>query len=556
MPPGPTPGTPQADDRAGRLKEAPAPALVSTAYAREVRDQVGLYRGMSLADLAHVVTLIEAGVVPRGPGADLLAALLAMHPDPPLDFALDPAQGDLYSNRVAYLRMLTPAAGWLSAGRARREATTVAWRIAVRERLLVLAAAVLDCARAALDQAETQRETLIPDYTYLQPAQPTTFGHYLLTFAYPMLRDLDRVRAAYARTNVSPAGCGSVNGSRLPLDRARLAQLLGCDTTVAHARDAMWQADGPIELASVACAVLVNLDRLAEDLQLFSTAEFGLVALADRHTRTSVIMPQKKNPYALAYIRGVCGESIGALAAMAAVGKTPSGQIDNRMLAYGAIPRALDTTSGAVGLMADVLRGIRVNAGRGLQRASQDFLGATDLAEVVMLEAGIDYATAHDLVAQAVRAALDAGEPSLTAPGLEAAALARLGRPLGLSPQALAEALDPARIVATRSGPGGAAPAAVQQMIADCRAALAGHAAWHGETHSRLAAAEAGLMLAATAHKLAGGRHAADGTPAAAPDPAQAPAQPQSLEEIFDQLFKDLPQPPGRGRWRRQFPGE
>jgi argininosuccinate lyase len=105
-------------------------------------------------------------------------------------------------------------------------------------------------------------------------------------------------------TNRSPAGCGSVNGSHLPQDRSRLAELPGFDGLAQHARDAMWQPDGPIETLSVAITALINLDRLAEDLQIFATAEFDLVELDEGHTRASVIMPQKKNPYALNYVRG------------------------------------------------------------------------------------------------------------------------------------------------------------------------------------------------------------------------------------------------------------
>ncbi|HEV2237331.1 MAG TPA: lyase family protein, partial [Ktedonobacterales bacterium] len=303
-----------------RLSEPPARSLVDTAYARETGDTALLYFGMSLADLAHVLELMEAGVLPAATGGELLQALLELHPAPPLDFGLDPARGDLYSNREAYLRMLGAPVGWLSAGRARREATTIGYRVAVRARLLGLAAALGELAAAGLDLAEAQRATLFPDYTYLQPAQPTTFGHYLLTFVTPLLRDLARTRAAFANANASPAGSGSVNGSRLPLDRARLAARLGFDSVIAHTRDGMWQPDGPIEIGGLLAAALVNLDRLAEDLQHFATAEFGLVELADRHTRTSVIMPQKKNPYALAYVRGVCGEAIGAVAAFAALG--------------------------------------------------------------------------------------------------------------------------------------------------------------------------------------------------------------------------------------------
>jgi argininosuccinate lyase len=530
-----------------RLTEPPAEQLVRTAYAREIGDAAILYEGMSLADLAHVVGLIEANIIPREPGGELLAALLTIHPAPPLDFALDPARGDLYSNREAYLRMLAAPVGWLSAGRARREASTIAYRLAVRERLLNFAAALESCANAALDLAEAHRNTLFPDYTYLQPAQPTTFGHYLLTFVYPILRDLERTHAAFARTNLSPAGAGSVNGSRLPLDRARLAELLGFDGLIPHTRDAMWQADGSIEIAALVTSSLVTLDRLAEDLQIFSTAEFGLVELADRHTRTSVIMPQKKNPYSLAYLRGACGESIGTLAAMAAVGKTPSGQVDNRIFAYGDIPRALDQAIGSVRLMADVLRGLTVNADLAAKRVSENFMGATDLAEVIMLEGGLDYKAAHDLVGRAVRSALDSGAPTLTLELLQAAAQKHLGRTLDLDPQSVADALDPERIVAARTGPGGAAESSLAQMLADCRAVITGYAQWREAAQTRLQTAEAMLLMTAARLRLEPARPADDQP--TAPEPPAEKREPQSLEELADEIFKDLPQPPRRRQW-------
>jgi len=525
-----------------RLSEPPARSLVDTAYARETGDTALLYFGMSLADLAHVLELMEAGVLSPATGGELLQALLELHPAPPLDFGLDPARGDLYSNREAYLRMLGAPVGWLSAGRARREATTIGYRVAVRGRLLALAAALGELAAAGLDLAEAQRETLFPDYTYLQPAQPTTFGHYLLTFVTPLLRDLERTRAAFANANASPAGSGSVNGSRLPLDRARLAARLGFDSVIAHTRDAMWQPDGPIEVGGLLAAALVNLDRLAEDLQLFATAEFGLAELADRHTRTSVIMPQKKNPYALAYVRGVCGEAIGALATFAALGKTPSGQIDNRMFAYGDVPRALDAAIGAVRLMADVLRGLTVHAETAARRAGEGFTGATDLAELLMLERGLDYKTAHDLVGRAVREALQAGQPAFTAEGLEAAAEAALGRKLDLSPEWVLAASDPARIVASRIGAGGAAEPALAALIAELRQALAEHMAWRVAAETRLAAAQNALVMMAVSLRV---RAAPPHAPPEAEAPAAPEAPPKSLE---DHLVETLPRPSRRRR--------
>src|SRR5579864_277085 len=340
-----------------RLAAGAAAELVQTAFARELADQLALFRGMSLADLAHIVMLIETGVTPRAAGASLLEALLALHEHPP-DFSPTPESGDLYTNREAWLATRTPAVGWLGAGRARRESTTTGYRITVRSCLLAFADALMKVGTALVERADEDRATLMADYTYLQPAQPTTFGHYLLGFAYPLLRDLERLQALYTRTNRSPAGCGSVNGSHLPQDRSRLAELLGFDGLAQHARDAMWQPDGPIETLSVVVTALVNLDRLAEDLQIFATAEFGLVDLAEGHSRASVIMPQKKNPYALAYVRGATNELTGMLTSVATLGRTPSGQVDNRVFIYGDVPRALETAAGVATLMSGVIAGL------------------------------------------------------------------------------------------------------------------------------------------------------------------------------------------------------
>ncbi len=483
-----------------RLKEGPAPELIASAFALEAGDGPLLFHGMSLADLAHTVMLIEVGIIPPQAGADLLAALLAMHAIAPADFPFDPAHGDAYTNREHYLREQAPAAvGWLKAGRPRREASTIAYLLAVRQRLLTLTGALARLMQAILNLAEANLTTVTPDYTYLQPAQPTTLAHYLLTFVQPMTRDLVRLRGAFERTNCSPAGSGSVNGSRLPLDRTRLAELLGFEGLALHTRDAMWQPDGPIEVMAAVVALLVNADRLAEDLQIWASVEFGMVELSDRHSRISVIMPQKKNPYSLAFVRGVAREMMGRLVSAAAVGATPSGQVDNRIFAYGGVPRALDQAALTVDLLAGTIAGLSVKREVMAHRAAQGYSGATDLTDVIMLEAGVDSGTAHRIVGRAVRAALQIDKP-LDAALLDTAAKAITGQPLHLSEDKITEAMDPLAIVKARAGPGGAAPESVRTMITQFRTSLADAESWRSEIEIKLAVAEDGLLE--TAQKL------------------------------------------------------
>jgi argininosuccinate lyase len=490
-----------------RLKEGPAPELMQAAFRLELADAPVLWRGLSLADLAHIIMLRETGIAPATASARLLRLLLELHALPVEHFSFNPALEDVYSNREAWLRKRDEeAAGWMGAGRPRREPATIAYRIAVRDRLLLLVEEQVALCRALLATSEAHAATLMPDYTYLQHAQPTSLGHYLLSFVYPLVRDLERVRACYERTNQSPAGIGSINGSRLPVDRRRLAQLLGFDDVIMNTRDAMWQVDNPVELASVGMMTLLHIDRLAEDLQIWNTAEFSLVELADRHARISLIMPQKKNPYSLAFIRGMTGNLMGKLTSLAAVGKTPSAQMDNRIFVIGEAPRMLDQVNDALRLMAGVVKGLTFNAPLMAERAAEGYAQATDLAEVIMQKAGLNYRTAHRIVGLAIRLAIDSGEEEGTIPSavLDEAARQVLGRPLGLTGRDLESLADPADLVATRQCLGGAAVEPVHAMLEECRKLVDDAESWRRNASRFLDRSEKDLLehasvLAATA---------------------------------------------------------
>lgn len=477
-----------------RLSGGPSERLVRAVFRKELADQEALFDAMGRADMAHTLAMMEAGVVPAEPGRALLAALLELH-EHPRDFVPDPGRGDLYTNREAWLSGRTAATGWLGVGRARREATTTAFLIKVREVLLELAQALAAAGLVLTARALESRDALMADYTYLQAAQPTSFGHYLLGFAYPLQRDLERLRALYAKVNRSPAGCGSTNGSRLPRDRQRLAGLLGFEDLAIHARDAMWQADLPIEAMAMLATILINLDRLAEDLQIFSTGEFALVELDDRHARASKIMPQKKNPFALTHVRGLANGMIGRLTASATAGRTPSGQPDNRLTLYGTLPRAIDDTREAVELMAEVVQCLVFHERHARDRLDRSFATATDLAEVLVRECGLDFREAHRLVGHLVRRHLADGDfGGLTPEGLGEAAHRALGRHIQLPELALRDALDPAAAVAARTQPGGAAAEAMAAMIRECERVFGEADAWAGDRWRRLGAADEALL--------------------------------------------------------------
>ena len=489
-----------------RLKEQPADELVQSAFAHEVADGVLLYHGMSLADLAYCVMLCECALIPPPARPPLLRGLLELHTIPADQFPFDPVYGDIYTNREQALRERVPpesaADGWLRLGRARRESSTVGYLITARGRLLGLIEAHAALIAVLLRLAAQHRVTLMPDYTYLQKAHPTTLAHYLLTFAAPLLRDAERLRAAYARLNQSPMGGGSVNGSRLPLDRARAAELLGFEGIAAHTRDAMWQPDVAIEVAADVVILMTTLDRLAEDLYIFATEEFGYLTLADAHSRTSVIMPQKKNPYSLAYVRGAARASSAALHTIIATNQTPSGQPDNRIFAYGDLPRALENATRAVQLLTGVLERAEWHTERMAARAAEGFSGATDLGDYLSEAAALDPRTAHRLIGYAVRAALEAGQPSSTpisSAALDQAAQALIGRTLNLPDAAVRNAQAALAIVESRRGLGGASADSVTALLADYQARHQEYQWWEDQEQVRLEMVEQTLLTIARA---------------------------------------------------------
>jgi argininosuccinate lyase len=487
--------------RGGRLRGGAASELVAAAHAAESAHGPRLARGLSLADLAHAVALIEGGDLAGEEAAALVRGLLELHEIPGAEFPWDPSLGDAFNAREAELerRVGRAAAGWLSAGRPRREAFRVGLRLTARDAVRELHDALTDQAGALARHARATRSSLATDYTYLQPAQPTTLGHLLLTYAYPALRDADRARSSYTALGASVAGAGGSAGSRWALDRTRLAELLGCDGLIEHAKDAAWQADVYVELLATLAIAATHQSQIGQDFEIYASQEFGLVELADAHSRASALMPQKKNPYALAAIRTQAGQAAGDVAAALATLHTGSARTDHFHLLNGTVPRALDEAVAVARLTASVLEGIELRPARFEQIARESFVTAADVADVLALEGGLDYRSAHKVVGRAVRELVDAGEPpsALTLARLSAAAEAAIGRPVELSEETLRAALDPAACAAARLQIGSSSAAAMESMLEGLDATLAANRAWSEAAAERELSAEAALLARA-----------------------------------------------------------
>lgn len=452
----------------GRLSGGPAPELVESGYHQEISHAPRLAAALSWADTAHAVALAEGGGIDPATAADLLRGLTELDAIPADQFPWNAAMGDAFNSREAELtrRVGPAAAGWLSAGRPRREAFRVGVRLVARADTVELHDALVDQAAALAALAARHRDALAADYTYLQPAQPSTVGHLLLAYAYPALRDARRLRDLHEELQRSVAGVGGSAGSRWPLDRQRLAALLGCRGLVEHAKDAAWQTDVYAALASAVAIACTHSSQLAQDLEIFASQEFGIARLADPHSRASALMPQKRNPYALAVVRTMAGSAAGALTGMLVALHTGSARTDHFHHINGAIPALMDDAVRTARLMARVIEGLEIDAERMAQVARQGFTVAADISDLVAQQCGLDYRTAHHVVGRAVREATEAGIPPGDISAADIVAAANLvGHPITLDDQAFAAARDPLRCALERLQEGSSSPQAMEAML-------------------------------------------------------------------------------------------
>lgn len=357
-------------------------------------------------------------------------------------------------------------AGKLHTGRSRNDQMGTDLRLWTMRALDRLDAALAALGRALVERAETGLDVLMPAYTHTQRAQPVRAAHWALAHAWPLARDRERVADARRRTVVLPLGAGAIAGSGFAVDRRALAARLGFAAVTPNSLDAVGDRDYAIEAVFVAALAATHASRLAEDLILFSTAEFGFVVLPESFTTGSSLMPQKRNPDALELARGAAGQVMGRLVAMLVTLKgMPAGYQKDLQENNAALFDALDRVTLVVEVLDGVVAGLRLVPER-MAAALDAGTRATDLADL-LVHAGLSFRDAHGLVGRLVRRAEELGVPLDVVPAAEVAALdARLTAPLAALGGA--EAAVERRVVE-----GGTARSAVLTQLAEARAAFA-----------------------------------------------------------------------------------
>jgi len=464
-----------------RLNEELLPAL-----AEHRTEKLGdTLEAIHTFDKAHLVMLVERGLIPRADGVAMLRELRAMEAEGILAVRMR-VQGGSHSAEQYLIRVLGEAVGGrIHLGRSSGDLSEVGRRYTIRQHLLRHMGNLNRFRRVLVEIAPQHLSTVMPGFTHGQDAQPTTFGHWLSMWACVFERDFARAGALYQRVNQSPAGAGILCGSDFDLDRERTSQLLGFDGPLRNTMDAILSHDAVLlETASVLMIHASSMARLAEDFELWFSSEFSFIDMPDRYCDTSSIMAQKRNPLFSEEVKATAAAVYGGLTTAIAVESGPTGLAMNEHRAtqsalwsnFAEIDQRLNE---AIGLLPE----ITVNKARMLAVANDTWTQAADLAGGIVRLRGLPWRTAHQIVAILVRLSYerDIKPREVTPTLLDEAAMLYWDRPLRLSESELRDLLLAERSVERRTLLGGPAPEAASRELAILTDRLNGDEGTHAE---------------------------------------------------------------------------
>jgi argininosuccinate lyase len=468
-----------------RLKLPPSELFFESYYKPHVaRMLLYIFDHEIWLHIAHTTMLRQQTIITAEDARKIIAAMIELSESGPEVLGIDYSLEDLYSYVEKWLieKVGAEVGGRMHTARSRNDLHTTSWRMALRDLVASVLEALLELRSAVIDMAAANIVTVMPGYTHLQHAQPITLGYYMLAFADLLGRDWRRLTAAFDNVNRSPLGSGALATTGFPIDRRYTAEALGFNGIVESGYDGVACRDDAAETTGALALLITNISRLAFDLQLWSTREYGFIEFGDQHASVSSIMPQKKNPSALEHIKSMAGMVVGSHAAVLAVMKNTSfaDVIDG---ASGVNEPSLDAstrTRRVVALMAEVVRTITVRPEVMRKSAEAGFGTATELADVIVREANLSFRMAHNIVAAVVRDTVEAGKSAMdiTTEQLDQAALALFDRKLNIPADVVAQALDPLGNVTLRKVVGGPAPENLREMLGARRNALAGDRQW------------------------------------------------------------------------------
>lgn len=432
-------------------------------------------------DRAHAVMLVERGVIGVETGRALLGALARLDEDLALAGRSDAAEyEDLFFLREAGLGRLVgeDAAGRLHTGRSRNDIEATIFRLQLRARLEEALGRVCDLAATLLAGAERERGTLVLAYTHGQPAQPTTFGHYLAAAAEAFLRDAARVERALVDVDLCPLGAAAITSTGFAIDRRRVAELLGFADVQENTYGCIAAADQLAAAYGALRIVFLNIGRLAQDMAFWTAFEVGQARADDGFVQISSIMPQKRNPLAIEHIRTMASLGAGQCETVfQALHNTPfADMVDAEGPTQAAGLSAFAMLDRTAPLLSAFVAGIAIDEARVRANIDASCATMTELADSLVRREGLSFRQAHEVAAALSQILIRERRGISTLDGATVAEVFTrvCGRAPTLPPEDLIELVAPDYSIAVREQPGGPGPRALAESLAGYEARLAG----------------------------------------------------------------------------------
>ena len=444
----------------GRFADGP------DAIMEAINASIGFDQRLAAQDVegsrAHAAMLAATGIITDNDADAIREGLLTVLSEIEAGkFRFSSALEDIHMNVEARLKeIIGEPAGRLHTGRSRNDQVATDFRLWVREQCDAAVAGLVALQKALLTQAEAGADWVMPGFTHLQTAQPVTWGHHMMAYVEMFARDAGRFSDARARMNESPLGAAALAGTSFPIDREATAAALGFDRPMANSLDAVSDRDFALEFLSASSITAMHLSRMAEELVIWSSAQFRFVTLSDRFSTGSSIMPQKKNPDAAELIRAKIGRILGATVALFTVMKgLPLAYSKDMQEDKEQVFDAADALMLSLAAMEGMVSDMAANTDALRAAASSGFSTATDLADWLVREAGLPFRDAHHvtgaLVALAEKQGVDL--PDLTLDEMKSAHSAIT--------EAVYDVLGVDNSVKSRTSYGGTAPDNVRAMV-------------------------------------------------------------------------------------------
>jgi argininosuccinate lyase len=460
----PSPAPPAGDGQSmwgGRFSAKPADLM------QAINVSIGFDRRLAAQDLAgsraHAAMLSRQGVISSADAESILGGLQIIEAEMAAGtFPFRDEFEDIHMNVEARLaELIGPVSGRLHTARSRNDQVALDFRLWVREACDGAADQLLGLQMALLAKAEAHADVLMPGFTHLQPAQPVTFGHHLMAYVEMFGRDAARFADARHRMNESPLGAAALAGSPFPIDRHAVAAALGFDRPTANSLDSVSSRDFALEALAAATIAATHLSRLAEEIVIWMTPQFGFIRMSDAFTTGSSIMPQKRNPDAAELSRAKVGRILGSFTTLAVVMK-------GLPLAYSKdmqedkVPtfEAFDALQLCLAAMTGMVSDLEPNTARMAESAGAGFSTATDLADWLVRTLDLPFRQAHHVTGAAVKRAETLGL------GLAELPLSELQALDNRITEGVYDVLTPSASVASRESYGGTAPNQVRAQIA------------------------------------------------------------------------------------------